>query len=83
MIRAATLIIGLSQVLIIGTSLIVLFGEFKLDFLLSSILTSIFFSGFVFLNEYVLWSYVFVYWVTSQNIEIIYFNMTVVYSDLP
>lgn len=35
------------------------------------------------LNEFVMWGYAYHYWVTSQNVEIVYSNMAVMYSDLP
>ena len=34
------------------------------------------------LSEYVMWGYAYCYWVTSQNVENVYFNMAVMYSDL-
>ena len=30
-----------------------------------------------------MWGYAYHYWVTSQNVEIVYSNMQVMYSDLP
>ena len=35
------------------------------------------------LTEYIMWGYVYYYWVASQNVEIVYDNRRVMYSDLP
>lgn len=80
-IGAATFI-GIAQLCNFALSVIIMTVGID-DKIWVTILSSIFSAGLLGLTEYVMWGFAYHYWVTSQNVEIVYHNMTVMYSDLP
>ena len=77
--KTATRMIGAGQILNVTITLVLIYaGLYGTGAAISvSVMSTVYF----FLQEYVMWGYAYCYWVTSQNVKVIYSNMSVMYDD--